>query len=165
MRLTQYKKVHILLFMTRAKPLSEQFLSVPQCVCFNLRKTARWVTQLYDEALRPTGLRATQFSLLSATSYLGTATINQLADVMVMDRTTLTRNLRPLENQGYIRVHPGQDRRQREVTLRTAGQKILEQAIPLWERIQKHVIHGLGKDRTGRLLKDLDLARTKIKMN
>lgn len=143
---------------------TEPFLSVPQCVCFNLRKTARWVTQLYDDALRPTGLRATQFSLLSVTRHLGTATINQLADVMVMDRTTLTRNLKPLESQGYLRIHPGKDRRQREVTLRVAGSKVLDQAMPLWEKTQAHVVQGLGKDRTDRLLKDLHYATTQTEM-
>lgn len=141
--------------MAQAQPLSEQFLSVPQCVCFNLRKTARSVTQLYDEAFRPTGLRATQFSLLSVIRHLGTATINQLAEVMVMDRTTLTRNLKPLESQGYLRIHPGKDRRQREVTLLAAGRKVLEKAMPLWEETQAHVVQSLGKDRTSRLLKDL----------
>ena len=150
--------------MAQAQPLPEQFLSVPQCMCFNVRKTARWVTQLYDEALRPTGLRATQFSLLSATNHLGTATINQLADVMVMDRTTLTRNLRPLESQGYIRIHPGQDRRQREVTLKPGGNKILDKAMPLWEGVQQQVVEGLGKDRTARLLKDLRHATTHTEM-
>ncbi|MEC4681106.1 MAG: MarR family winged helix-turn-helix transcriptional regulator [Nitrospirota bacterium] len=150
--------------MAQDQPSFQQFLSVPQCVCFNLRKTARWVTQLYDDALRPTGLRATQFSLLSATSHLGTATINQLAEVMVMDRTTLTRNLKPLESQGYLRIHPGKDRRQREVTLRAGGNNILKQAMPLWERTQKHVVESLGKDRTGRLLKDLHHATTQTEM-
>ncbi len=148
--------------MTAIQNEIEQFLFVPQCVCFNLRKTARWVTQLYDDALRPTGLRATQFSLLSVTRHLGTATINQLADVMVMDRTTLTRNLKPLESLGYLRIHPGKDRRQREVTLRAAGSKVLDQAMPLWEEIQTHVVQSLGKDRTGRLLKDLRHATTQI---
>lgn len=150
--------------MVQVHPSSERFLSVPQCVCFNLRKTARWVTQLYDEALRPTGLRATQFSLLSVTNYLGTATINQIADVMVMDRTTLTRNLKPLESQGYLRIHPGKDRRQREVTLRAAGRRILDQALPLWEGAQTHVVQSLGKDRTSRLLKDLHHATTQTEM-
>ncbi len=142
----------------------ERLLSVQECVCFNLRKTARCVTQLYDEGLRPTGLRATQFSLLSVTNDLGTATINQLADAMVMDRTTLTRNLKPLESQGYIRIHPGKDRRQREVTLRAEGRKVLNQALPLWKQVQSHLVQSLGKERTGRLVKDLHYATTQAEM-
>ena len=150
--------------MTATQKDLEQFLSVPQCVCFNLRKTARWVTQLYDEALRPTGLRATQFSLLSVMQHLGMATINQLAEVMVMDRTTLTRNLKPLEGQGYLRIHPGKDRRQREVTLLAAGRKVLGQALPLWEETQAHIVQSLGHDRASRLLKDLQHATTQAGM-
>lgn len=150
--------------MATTQKTPEQFLTVPQCMCFNLRKTARSVTQLYDEALRPTGLRATQFSLLSVTDYLGKATINHIAEVMVMDRTTLTRNLKPLESQGYLRIYPGKDRRQREVTLRTAGHKILFQAHPLWEKAQTQVVKSLGKDRTSRLLKDLQHTTTHTEM-
>ncbi|MEE8273100.1 MAG: MarR family transcriptional regulator, partial [Alphaproteobacteria bacterium] len=67
------------------------------CTCFNLRKAARAVTQLYDAALGPSGLRATQFSLIAALGVRGAPTISQLAKAMVMDRTTLTRNLKPLE--------------------------------------------------------------------
>lgn len=151
--------------MAITQPRFQQFLSVPQCVCFNLRKTARSVTQLYDAALRSTGLRATQFSLLSVTNYLGTATINQIADVMVMDRTTLTRNLKPLESQGYLRIYPGKDRRQREVTLLVAGRKILEKAMPLWEEAQTQVVQSLGKDRTSRLLNDLQHATSHTEMS
>ncbi len=162
--LTRRQKSVYTPIMVQTQRRFESFRSIPQCVCFNLRKTARWITQLYDDALRPTGLRATQFSLLAATNHLGSATITQLADVMVMDRTTLTRNLKPLESQGYIRIHPGQDRRQREVTIRAAGHKVLRQAMPLWERAQKHVVACLGKDRTARLLDDLYCARTRTRM-
>jgi DNA-binding MarR family transcriptional regulator len=143
-----------------------QYLEPAQgCLCFNIRKSARAITQLYEDALRPTGLRATQFSLLVATRVMGTATINDLAKGLAMDRTTLTRNLRPLEKQGFIRILPGKkDRREREVTLTLAGQEILSEALPLWETVQKTVIETLGQGRVTRLLKDLsatvDLAAT-----
>lgn len=81
-----------------------------------------------------------------------------------MDRTTLTRNLKPLEAHGYLRIHQGKDRRQREVMLQAAGKKILAKALPLWEAAQTHVIESLGKDRTGRLLKDLQHATTQTEM-
>lgn len=81
-----------------------------------------------------------------------------------MDRTTLTRNLKPLESQGYLRIYPGKDRRQREVTLQAAGRKILTKALPLWEGVQTHVVESLGKDRTGRLLKDLQHTATPSEM-
>ncbi len=126
------------------------------CVCFYIRKSARAITQLYEDALRPTGLRATQFTLLVATRVMGTATINGLAKGLVMDRTTLTRNLKPLEKQGFIRIMPGkEDRREREVTLTLAGQEILSEALPLWKTVQESVTEALGQGRVTRLLKDL----------
>ena len=126
------------------------------CICFNIRKSARAITQLYEEALRPTGLRATQFTLLVATRVMGTATISGLAKGLVMDRTTLTRNMKPLEKQGFIRVMPGKDdRREREVTLTLAGQEILSEALPLWKTVQQSVVQSLGQSRVTRLMKDL----------
>ena len=77
------------------------------CACFNLRKAMRTVTHLYDEALKPAGLRATQFTVLASTRNLGPVSVNQLAEKMVMDRTTLTRNLKPLERDGLIAVRQG----------------------------------------------------------
>ena len=134
-----------------------QFLEPAQgCVCFNIRKSARAITQLYEDALRPTGLRATQFTLLVATRVMGTATISGLAKVLVMDRTTLTRNLKPLEKQGFVRILPGKgDRREREVTLTITGQETLTEALPLWKTVQEAVIEALGQGRVTRLLKDL----------
>ena len=111
---------------------------------------------MYEEALRPTGLRATQFSLLVATRLHGVATISRLAKALVMDRTTLTRNLKPLETQGFIRTTPGnEDRREREVTLTVAGQDILAKALPLWKQVQQQVTKALGQTRVDRLLNDL----------
>ena len=128
------------------------------CLCFYVRKSARAITQLYDDALRPTGLRATQFTLLFATRKLGPVTVNCLAETLVMDRTTLTRNLRPLEKEGLVQVLPGGDRREREITLTAAGQATLSQALPVWRRVQAQVRHRLGPSRVSRLLKEL--ART-----
>ncbi|HEY9847811.1 MAG TPA: MarR family transcriptional regulator, partial [Candidatus Caenarcaniphilales bacterium] len=87
------------------------------CACFNLRKASRAVTQLYDKVLQPSGLLATQFTLLSAIALTGSVTITRLAQELVMDRTTLARNLKPLERQGLIQIKPGQDQRTRIVTL------------------------------------------------
>ncbi len=125
------------------------------CACFNLRKAARAVTQLYDEALRSTGLRATQLALLMATRVRGPVTVKDLAKTIVTDRTTLTRNLRPLEKQGLIRIELGEDRRERIVTLTGRGQKAIADAIPLWEKTQAKVTRSLGAERMGRLLIDL----------
>ncbi len=143
--------------MKNTSPNIGQYFEPAQgCVCFNIRKSARAITQLYEEALRPTGLRATQFTLLVATRVMGTATISSLAKELVMDRTTLTRNLKPLEKQAFIRIIPGkEDRREREVTLTLAGQEILSEAFPLWKTVQQSVVESLGQSRVTRLMKDL----------
>ncbi len=128
------------------------------CACFNLRKAARAVTQLYDETLRGTGLRATQHSLLMVLMGRGDMSVTDLAKIVVMDRTTLTRNLRLLEKQGLIRIRPGEDRRVREVCLTRKGRDALERVFPLWEKAQTEMTEGLGQDRLGRLLSDLSAA-------
>ncbi len=114
------------------------------CTCFNLRKAARAVTQMYDEALRPSGLRCTQFSLLTATTMLEPVTVTRLAEVVVMDRTTLARNLMPLEKRGLLNVTAGDDLRTRIVTLTTKGKEVLAKAIPLWEKAQGRIVKGMG---------------------
>lgn len=134
----------------------EAFLEPAQsCICFNLRKSARVVTQQYDASFRTLGLKSTQFSLLVGIRLLGTVTINRLAEAMVMDRTTLTRNLKPLETQGLIRTLPGADRREKEITLTTSGQTILTKALPLWKKAQESIKNEIGVARATRLLKDL----------
>jgi DNA-binding MarR family transcriptional regulator len=135
------------------------------CACYKVRKAARAVTNLYEAVLRPMGLRATQFSLLMATRVMGPVTVVKLAQVMVMDRTTLTRNLQILEKRGLITIQPGEDRREREVSLTALGMEVLAQAVPLWEEAQDRVRKGLGEERLQNLLGDLSemisLARKK----
>ncbi len=116
------------------------------CACFNLRKAARAVTQMYDGALRPSGLRCTQFTLLTATTMLEPVTVTRLAEVVVMDRTTLARNLMPLQKKGLLDVAAGDDLRTRIVTLTARGKEVLAKAIPLWEKAQGRVVRGLGQD-------------------
>jgi DNA-binding MarR family transcriptional regulator len=119
----------------------------PNCVCFNLRKAARAITQLYDKILRPTGLRTTQFSLLAATSLLEPVTLTRLAEMGVIDRTTLSRNFKPLEKLGLIKVTSGEDRRTRIVTLTDRGKEALAKALPLWKKAQASVVRELGHKR------------------
>ncbi len=127
----------------------------PNCACFNLRKAARAVTQLYDNILRPTGLRATQFSLLVATSLSGPITVTRLAEMGVIDRTTLTRNFKPLEKRGLIEVALGEDRRTRVVRLTRRGKEALRKALPLWKKGQAHIIRELGMERWSALKANL----------
>ena len=139
------------------KPLAmEKCKEIGQtCACYKVRKAARAVTKIYEEVLRPIGLRATQFSLLMATRVMGPVTVVKLAQVMVMDRTTLTRNLQILETRGLIMIKPGEDRREREVNLTAEGMEVLAKAVPLWEEAQERVREGLGEERLQNLLGDL----------
>lgn len=125
------------------------------CACFKVRKAARAITKLYEEVLRPSGLRSTQFSLLMAARVMGPVTVVKLAQATVMDRTTLTRNLQILEKRRLIEIKPGEDRREREVTLTASGMEVLAQAIPLWEAAQERVRQGLGEEKMHNLLADL----------
>ncbi len=126
------------------------------CAVFNLRKASRVVTRLYEEIMKPSGILPTQFTLLVATRALGPVTITKMAELLVMDRTTLTRNLKPLEREGLLSVAPGKDdQRSREVCLTRKGQKKLEQALPLWKEAQRQMQQALGVSRLDRILGDL----------
>jgi DNA-binding MarR family transcriptional regulator len=140
-----------------AKPMD-----VKNCTNFNLRKAARVVTHLYDETLKPSGLRSTQYSLLTVLSLGGAETISNLAHKLVMDRTTLTRNLKPLQSQGWIKRVPGEDRRTRAWTITDPGRKVLAQALPLWQKAQKDTVNLLGKERWNGLLDHLQFTVQKV---
>lgn len=149
--------------MGKTRALSERKATEAalHCACFNLRKAARAVTQLYDEALRPAGLRVTQFTLLVSLRLRGRAAVTQLAEGAVTDRTTLTRNLRVLQRRGLIRIRPAEhDRRVREASLTARGHAALFEAYPLWEKVQAEVAGGLGKTRLARLAADLSASVT-----
>jgi DNA-binding MarR family transcriptional regulator len=128
------------------------------CACFNLRRAARAVTQHYDEVLRPSGLRATQFTLLTVIRGRGPIAIQQLARVLVMDRTTLTRNLKPLREAGLVEIEPGSDRRVREVSLTEKGHETLLQAFPLWQQAQGDFETRLGSAQLEALLSGLSVS-------
>jgi len=133
----------------------ERIDALAPCACLRVRQAARAVTQLYDEAFRPTGIRATQFPILMLARNLETVAVSKMAEMLVMDRTTLTRNLRPLEKSGRVRIAPGTDKRTKLVSLTHAGRAKFSQALPLWEAVQHRVRTGLGDDRTDRLADDL----------
>ncbi|PKM29983.1 MAG: MarR family transcriptional regulator [Gammaproteobacteria bacterium HGW-Gammaproteobacteria-11] len=114
------------------------------CLCRKARMADRTITRAYDEALRPCGLRITQFTLLVAIGYGSPGSIGELADWLAMERTTLTRNLKLLENEGLIISHAGAHHRSRAMTLSTSGRAKLDQAYPLWQSVQKMYREELG---------------------
>lgn len=139
-------------------------LNTANCTCFNLRKAARIVAQVYDQHLQPSGLKNTQFSLLRVTSKHGPLSISALAEQLVMDRTTLTRNLKPLERDGLIKVVAGKDARTRNVQVTARGLKTVDKALPLWERAQVQVVKELGQTRWRSLLGELQAVLRVVKV-
>jgi DNA-binding MarR family transcriptional regulator len=134
----------------------DKCLQVAQsCAVFNLRKASRALTQFYETALRPSGLRVTQFTLMVAVNLLGAITISRLAETMVMDRTTLSRNLKLLEKKGFIKIIPGEDRRERVAVLTQLGREALGKALPLWDATQSEIVDGLGHRRFSEMLANL----------
>ncbi len=131
---------------------------VATCVCLNLRKVSRAITQMYDEALRPSGLRSTQLPVLVTLVSIGPTTVNNLADELVMDRTSLSRLLRPLVTRGLIKMTPGQDRRTRELSIAPKGRGIVAIAIPMWDEVQDEVLERLGQRRWQDLSENLSVA-------
>ncbi len=114
------------------------------CACVAVRRTARSLTRAYDEALRPGGLRITQFSILVAAELAGSATVGRLAEVLGLDRTTLTRDLRLLSERGLVDVRIGEDRRSRTVELTDAGRTAMADALPRWRAVQARVVGDRG---------------------
>ncbi len=129
------------------------------CTCAALRRAARRLTRAYDRALKPVGLRLTQYSVLANLARAeGGLSVTDLARRLAMDRTTLTRNLRPLEAAGWLRVAPGPDRRSRAVVLTADGRSVFETAQPLWQDAERRFRQALGREEAAELRRLLDAA-------
>jgi DNA-binding MarR family transcriptional regulator len=127
-------------------------LASTPCLCNALRQASRAVSRLYDEELRGVGLRTTQYSLLRVLARAGQLRQGDLSELASLDETTLTRNLRPLVDAGWVAVRSGTDRREKLVTLTEAGTAKLAQARPAWERAQARMQALLPKDTWQALL-------------
>ena len=114
------------------------------CVCSTLRMVTRVVTQLYDDALRPSGLRVTQYSIVATVARMGEANLKQLEDELAIDQTTLTRSVSLLERAGVIERAARPDGRIRAMRLTGKGKRALEAARPLWARAQGRVLREVG---------------------
>src|SRR6516164_3406612 len=115
------------------------------CLCNALRKASRAVSRLYDEELRGAGMRTTQYSLLRYLQHCGEVRQRDLGALTSLDETTLTRNLRPLIDAGWVAIRPGEDRREKLVRLTDAGAAKLTEARPAWERAQQRLRSRLPK--------------------
>ena len=126
-----------------------------QCLGFSVRRAARAVSRHYDEAFAPLGIKGTQFSLMNAAYLMNGASIGSLAEVLVMERTTLTRNLRPLQQSGLIDIQPGADRRNRSIKLTAEGIRLLHKALAIWADTHARLVQQLGSPTASRLARDL----------
>lgn len=133
------------------------FLDVGRnCACFAIRKAARAITQLYDDHLAAVDLKITQFTLMTSIAAFRAVSINKLAATLVMDRTTLTRNIKPLQAAGLVALAATkEDKRVKLLTLTPAGEKKLEAALPHWRKAQDNFLSKIGTMSWGRLSRGL----------
>lgn len=122
------------------------------CMCASFRRASRVLTQHYDTALRPLGLRATQFTLLQGLSQAGEVSQGTLGEILAIDSTTLTRTLAIMGRRGWIASRSGKDRRERWLCLSEAGRAEFKRARPHWEKVQQELRGRLGNNRWNKLL-------------
>jgi DNA-binding MarR family transcriptional regulator len=123
------------------------------CICASLRRTSRVITQLYEDALRPAGLRGTQFTVLQTLSLAGEVTQGELGEILAMDSTTLTRTLTIMSRHGWIAKRRGADRREWRMRLSRAGQTQFKRALPHWQKAQTQLRRQLGDELADKLMK------------
>jgi DNA-binding MarR family transcriptional regulator len=121
------------------------------CVCASFRRASRALTQHYDAALRPLGLRATQFTLLQALSLAGEVSQGTLGEILAIDSTTLTRTLAIMGHRGWIASRSGKDRRERWLSLSEIGKAEFKRAIPHWEKAQRGLRARFGNKQWNKL--------------
>ncbi|WP_439574455.1 MarR family winged helix-turn-helix transcriptional regulator [Phreatobacter sp.] len=150
---------HYVAMSVRIDPAAESFA----CTCARVRKAARRITQIYDRHIQPAGLTVTQFGILANLTRLDGIAIGALAERMIMDPTALTRGLKPLERQGFVRLEPDpNDRRARRILLTAAGRAALSEARPGWARAQAEVRAALGADATAALHQSIDFTLERL---
>ena len=125
----------------------DALLETTGCLCLAARRAARAITREFDQALRPHGLRATQFTLLTALHLAGPQTIGDLAELLSTERTTLTRNLAVAERHGWLAARASHDdARSRIASITPKGLRALTAALPAWRRTQQHLVERIGAD-------------------
>lgn len=126
--------------------LKKEWLDPGHCLNYRLRRAARMTAKAYDDALRPSGIRNTQFTLVAALQHLGETSIGALAETLATDSTTLTRNLDILVRRGFVEDVKVEDGRVRMARLTAAGVTVYETALPLWRGVQSRLLATLDGD-------------------
>ena len=134
-----------------------------ECSGFNLKKATRRVQNLFDEAFKPVGLEGTQYTVLSHIFVYEPISLTKLADLMDVDRTTLARNLGPLEKNGLVYIKPGSDKRVKLIGISDKGKEVLSEALPLWIETQEKIKKVLGLESWDSMMNNLSGLVTKLK--
>ena len=132
--------------------MTKLFTPALPCMCASFRRAARLLSQLYEDAMRPLGLRATQFTILQALSLAGEITQGQLGQMLGMDSTTLTRTLTIMGRQGWVTKRRGEDRREWRIGLSKEGRAQFETALPRWKEVQEQLTDRLGRQLSDNLM-------------
>ena len=125
------------------------------CVCYEVRKTARFVINYYDAALRDAELKSNQFLILVAVAYLKSPNFTKLADFVGIDQSTLARNLVTVEKQKLVSVRTGKNRREKLISLTKKGEHKIEKSFPLWKKAHGRLVGGIGAARWSEIQKEL----------
>ncbi len=137
--------------------------SVQNCTCFNIRRTARVITQFFDAEVRRHGMRPTQTPILGALQAKSGWGMAELSDWLGMERTTLLRNLRPLQRDGFVLAKGGGRGGHVELEITAKGRKALAETFPAWRSAQDKVVATLGKERWSAIIDDLEHVATQLK--
>ncbi|WP_299626452.1 MarR family winged helix-turn-helix transcriptional regulator [Pelagibius sp.] len=135
---------------------AEEHLTPESCISYRLRRVARAAAKTFDDALRPAGLRNTQFTLLATLQHLGEASVGDLSDRLGVDQTTLTRNLDVLARHGYVDSAAAADGRFRMLRMTAQGDAVLKRALPLWRKTQHQLLQSLEDGRWAEMLQGLE---------
>lgn len=141
--------------------MNRSIANASPCTCFRVRKLTRLMSQRYDRRLSAAGINLNQYSILRRIGDRA-RTVGDLARELGMDRTTLSRDLKPLLASGWVEPVAGEDARQRPVRATAAGRRVVTKAMPLWRAVQDEIETLLGGERTARLHAQLDFALARL---
>jgi DNA-binding MarR family transcriptional regulator len=159
----EFDKIDTVVHMHTSMPKELDFSATENCVCFNLRRVARLMTQHFDAELRRHGIRTTQTPILVALKAMGTSSMAELSDTLGMERTTLVRNLRPLQRDGLVTLTGGGRGGRVELLITAKGRKQIEKLMPAWRSAQGAAVKTLGEERWSAILADLETAAAVLK--
>lgn len=133
------------------------------CMGFNLKMATRAVQNLFDNAYKAVGLEGTQYTVLAHIYVVGPIPLSKLAELMYVDRTTLGRNLKPLEKKGLVEIKTGSDRRAKLISITDQGKEVLSEALPIWKQTHEEIKHLLGLENWGAMVSNLQSLTMKLK--